>query len=238
MKTSAKALLNGARQRPVSATAAICAVAVAVFETDQLLRGNLYLPALNYPDGTTLVMLSGLLVAGLVALKQRSDIQAFAFAWITALSCVIAYEAIYKWSFYLVPFGKEMPPAEVREFILQIGFAATLLTGFADHHLATRNATWIWLAAFLGLWTLWLLVGFPQLDGRLVHPQILPWHLAHDQVYVLNRVSKLALFITYYTMLPPFRRSHGWASGVRPSLIGGSVNGRVVADNFHGSHPR
>lgn len=202
MKASAKALLLSAKQRPVSTTAATCSVAVAFFEISQIVSGNLYLPALDHPDGTTVLMLSGLLVAGLVALKQRSDLQAFAFAWITALSCVIAYEAIYKWSFYLAPFGREMPPPELREFILQLAVAATLLTGFADHHLATRNGTWIWLAAFLGLWTLWLLVGFPQLDGRVVHPQILPWHLAHDQVYVLNRVSKLALFITYYTLLP------------------------------------
>jgi hypothetical protein len=209
-------LLLTARRRPLSTTAAICTVAVAIFEIGQIVRGNLYLAALDHPDGTTLLMLCGLMIAGLISLSQRSDLQACAFAMVTALSCVIAYEAIFKWSFYLAPFGREMPPSELREFVLQVAVAATVLTAFADHHLAARNGTWMWLSVFGGLWAVWLLIGFPQLDGRLVHPQLLPWDLDRDQVYLLNRCSKVALFIAYYTVLPPLRRSAGETSEATP----------------------
>jgi GntR family transcriptional regulator / MocR family aminotransferase len=40
---------------------------------------------------------------------------------------------------YLTPFGKPMPPAEVREFIIQSGIALTVLTGFAVEISYSRN---------------------------------------------------------------------------------------------------
>jgi hypothetical protein len=213
---TARALLRTAGRRPLSTAAATCAVAVAVFEIGQIVSGHLYLAALDHPDGTTLLMLCGLIVAGLVAFRQCSDLQALSFAWVNALSCVIAYEAVYKWSFHLAPFGRGMPPPELREFILQVAVAATVLTGFAHHHLAVRTATWGWLAVLAAGWALWLLVGFPQLDGRVVHPQVLPWDLSRNQVYLVNRGTKAALFLASYTLLPPIRPRRGRTIGVAP----------------------
>jgi hypothetical protein len=184
-------------------------VAVAVFETGQIATGDLYLAALDHPDGTTLLMLCGLVLAALAAFRRCTDLQAVSFALVTALSAVIAYEALYKWSFFLAPFGRGMPPPELRELLLQLAVAATVLTGFAHHHLAVRRATWGWLAVLGAGWALWLLTGFPQLDGRVVHPQVLPWELGRDQVYLVNRGTKAALFLAYATLLVPDRGGAG-----------------------------
>ena len=213
MKDQSKRLLLAWRDRPLSMTGSVCAVVVTVVVIGQVMQGELYIRELNSPDATTLLMLCGVLTAGLIALRCCSDLQAVALSWVIAVSCLYAYEAIYKWSFYLAPLGREMPPPELRELILQLAVAATLVTGFAHQHLMARMRTWIWLTIFGVLWILWLLVGFPQLDGRVVHVQVLPWHVDRDQVYLINRCSKLALFITYYTLLPPIRgRAHGHAS--------------------------
>jgi hypothetical protein len=213
MKDQWKRLLHAWRDRPLSMTGSACAVVVAVVVIGQVMQGELYIRELNYPDATTLLMLCGVLTAGLIALRRCSDLQAVALSWVIAVSCLYAYEAIYKWSFYLAPLGAGMPPPELRELILELAVAATLVTGFAHRHLMARMRTWIWLTIFVALWTLWLLVGFPQLDGRVVYVQVLPWHLDRHQVFLINRCSKLALFITYYTLLPPIRdRAHGHAS--------------------------
>jgi hypothetical protein len=186
-------------------TATGCAMLVTAYALAQVLQDQLYVPELDYPDATTLIMICGLIVSGLIALRRCSDMQAVAIAWVVAVSCLIAYEAVYKWSFYLLPFGRDMPPPELRAFILQLSVAATVLTGFADKHLRVTIRSCLWLTVFCALWTLWLLIGFPQLDGRVVHPQTLRWHADRQLVYLINRSSKLALFITYYTFLPPIR---------------------------------
>jgi hypothetical protein len=213
MKDQWKGLLLAWGDRPLSMTGSACAIVVTVVVIGQVLQGELYIRGLNYPDATTLLMLCGVLTAGLIALRRCSDLQAVALSWVIAVSCLYAYEAIYKWSFYLAPFGRGMPPPELRELILQLAVAATLVMGFAHQHLMATMRTWIWLTIFGALWTLWLLVGFPQLDGRVVHLQVLPWTVDRHQVYLINRCSKLALFITYLTLLPPIRgRAHGDAS--------------------------
>ena len=83
---------------------------VTAYATGQMMQNQLYVPGLDYPDATTLVMICGLVVAGLIALRRCSDMQAVAFAWVVAVSCLIAYEAVYKWSFYLAPFGRRCRP--------------------------------------------------------------------------------------------------------------------------------
>ena len=202
-------LITQARGRPLTAIAAAGAVAVAVFEVVQILRGQLYLRVLDHPDGTTLVMVCCLILWGLAALKDRTDLQAVSVTWVVAVSCVFAYEALYKWSFHLAPFARVMPAPELREFVLQSAVAATVLVGFAHHHLSWKRSTWVSSSVLGGLWTFWLLIGFPQLDGQVVFPQVLPWTYAYDQVYLLNRATKLALFLAYLSLFPPVRDRGG-----------------------------
>jgi hypothetical protein len=85
-------------ERPLSTTAAACGMVVTAYATGQMMQNQLYVRVLDYPDATTLVMICGLIVAGLIALRRCSDMQAVAFAWVVAVSCLIAYEAVYKWS--------------------------------------------------------------------------------------------------------------------------------------------
>lgn len=177
MPDVAGVLLRTAGRRPLSTAAAACAVAVAVFETGQIANGGLHLAALDHPDGTTLLMLCGLMLAAVVAFRQCSDLQAFSYTWVSALSSVLAYEALYERSRYLAPFGRGMPPPELREFVLQLAVAATVLTGFAHHH------------------------------GR-------------DQVYLLDRGTKAASFLVYYTLPAPVRPCRGRIIGIAPDRPG------------------
>ena len=96
--------------------------------------------------------------------------------------------------------------------------AARTCTGAAHRAqtAAVRRGTWIWGAVFCALWTPWLLVGYPQLDGRVVHSQLIPWNLDRDMVHLLNRGSELALFLAYSTLLPPFHRRPDPASAATP----------------------
>jgi hypothetical protein len=201
-------LYTHVRQRPLTAIAVSCASAVIVFEVVQILRGRLYLRVLDYPDGTTLVMVCCLIIWGLAAFRDRTDRQALAFTWVAAVSCVYAYEAVYKWSFHLAPFAGTMPSSELREFVLHSAVAATVLVGFAQHHFSWKRWSWVGLSVFCSLWALWLLIGFPQLDGELVFRQVVPWRHDWDRVYLINRATKAALFLTYLTLFPSLRGCH------------------------------
>jgi lipoprotein signal peptidase len=88
------------------------------------------------------------------------------FTLVAGLSFIFIYEAIYKWSFYLAPFRMHMPPAEFREFVIQSGIAATILTGFAVGFFKLKKWTFIWLGLFVILYVFWLLIGLPQITGE------------------------------------------------------------------------
>jgi len=192
-------------KRPLSLIAAILAVLLIVYEGIQIASGHLYQEALNRMDGTTLVELGILTLLGVFTLRDQTDLQAVSFTLVAGLSFIFIYEAIYKWSFYLAPFRMAMPPPEFREFVIQTGIAATILTGFADRFFTLKKWTFIWLGVFVVLYGFWLLVGFPQITGGSFAPQVIPIDLTYDMNYILNRATKLAMFLAYLTLFPPLR---------------------------------
>ena len=190
-------------KRPLGLIAAILAVLLIVYEVIQIASGHLYQEALNRMDGTTLVELGILTLLGVFTLRDQTDLQAVSFTLVAGLSFIFIYEAIYKWSFYLAPFRMAMPPPEFREFVIQTGIAATILTGFADGFFTLKKWTFIWLGLFVVLYVFWLLVGFPQITGGSFSPQVIPIDLTYDMNYILNRSTKLAMFLAYLTLFPP-----------------------------------
>src|SRR5262245_18354213 len=176
--------------RPLSLLAALLAVLLIVYEVIQIACGHLYQEALNRMDGTTLVELGILTLLGVFTLRDQSDLQAVSFTLVAGLSFIFIYEAIYKWSFYLAPFRMHMPAAEFREFVIQSGIAASILTGFADGFFKLKKWTFVWLGLFIILYGFWLLVGFPQITGGSFSPQIIPINFTHDVTYVVNRSTK------------------------------------------------
>lgn len=191
------------RKRPLSAITIILALFLIFYEMIGIMRGNLYEAILYYIDGTTLIELGILMLVGAFTLWSRTDLQAVSATLVACLSFIFMYEAIYKWSFYLTPFRWFMPPDELREFVIQAGIAATILTGFANSFFTLKKWTFIWLGLFVALWIFWLLVGFPQLTGEVIHPQVIPIHFTHPMTYVLNRITKTVLFFAYLTLFPP-----------------------------------
>ncbi len=188
--------------RPLSLLAAFFTAFIIVFEAIQISRGSLYLETLNYIDGSTLIMLGILILWGVIRLRNKTDFQAAIFSFISALSFVFAYEAIFKWSFYLAPFRMQMPAAEFRDFVINVGIALTVLAGFADKHFEIQKWTVIWLALFVASWIFWLLIGFPQLTGQIMFAPVIKIGFSHTMTYIINRATKVMLFFVYLTLFP------------------------------------
>lgn len=205
-------------KRPLSLIAAILAVLLIVYEVIQIASGHLYQEALNRMDGTTLVELGILTLLGVFTLRDQTDLQAVSFTLVAGLSFIFIYEAIYKWSFYLAPFRMAMPPPEFREFVIQSGIAATILTGFASGFFSLKKWTFIWLGVFVVLYVFWMLVGFPQITGGSFAPQVIPIDLTYDMNYILNRATKLAMFLAYLTIFPPLRLLKPPSTAARTSI--------------------
>ncbi|HLO32478.1 MAG TPA: hypothetical protein VK249_25245 [Anaerolineales bacterium] len=177
-----------------------------VYEITQIASGQLYQKALDAMDGTTLVELGVLTLLGVYALRDQTDLQAVSFTLVAGLSFIFIYEAIYKWSFFLTPFRLDMPPTEFREFVIQVGIAATILVGFADGFFTLKKWTFIWLGIFVILYVFWILVGFPQITGESFYAKVIPINFTHDMTYVLNRSTKLMMYLAYLTLLPPLKK--------------------------------
>ena len=193
-------------KRPLSLVAALLAALLIVYEAIQIASGQLYQQALNKMDGTTLVELGILALLGIYTLRDQSDLQAVSFTLVAGLSFIFIYEAIYKWSFYLAPFRMSMPPAEFREFVIQMGIAATILTGFADGFFTFKKWTFVWLGLFVLLYIFWLLVGFPQITGESFFTPVIDVEFTPEVTYVVNRSTKFLMYLAYLTLFPPLRR--------------------------------
>lgn len=187
-------------RRPLSLFTVALAIIIILYEVIQISSGNLYQEQLNDIDGTTLIMLGILMLWGVFILRDRTDLHAISFMLVNALSFIFAYEAIYKWSFYLAPFVQPMPPPELRAFAIQAGTALTVLTGFAVRDFTIKKWTLIWLGLFVMLWIFWLLVGFPQITGESFFPKVIPIDFTPEMTYILNRATKLVMFFAYLTL--------------------------------------
>ena len=192
-------------KRPLSLSAATIAVLLIIYELIQIATGQLYEPVLAKIDATTLVELGILALVGIFTLRHQTDLQAVSFTLVAGLSFIFIYEAIYKWSFYLTPFRLDMPSGEFREFVIQVGITATILTGFADGILKLKKWTFVWLGVFVLLWIFWLLIGYPQIKGGSYVPPVLHINLTYGMIYLLNRATKLAMLLVYLTLFPPLR---------------------------------
>jgi hypothetical protein len=193
--------------RPLSTLAILSGMLVIAYAAVQIFTGNLYVDALDFMDATTLIELGILTILGVYTLRDRTDLHAVSFTLVSGLSFIFVYEAIYKWSFYLapLPFGKPMPPTEVREFIIQSGIALTVLTGFAVRDFTFKKWTLIWLGIFVALWIFWLLIGYPQITEEIIFSRVMPLDLSHNMNYVLNRSTKLMMYLAYLTLFPSLR---------------------------------
>jgi hypothetical protein len=193
--------------RPLSLLTVALAILIILYEVIQISSGNLYQEPLNDIDGTTLIMLGIIMLWGVSALRNQTDLHAVSFTLVNALSFIFAYEAIYKWSFYLAPFVMPMPPPELRAFAIQASTALTVLTGFAVRDFTLKKWTLIWLGVFVILWVFWLLVGFPQITGESFFPTVIPINFTREMTYILNRTTKLVMFFAYLTLFPLLREA-------------------------------
>lgn len=195
-------------KRPLSVISGVLASLLILYEVIQIASGELYQRSLHFVDGTTLVELGILALLGIFTLRDQSDLQAVSSILVTGLSFIFIYEAIYKWSFYLTPFRLHvhMPPDEFREFVIQAGIAATILTCFAYGSFTLKKWTFVWLGLFLLLYLFWMLIGFPQVTGEVMYHKIISINLTHGMTYALNRGTKFMMYLAYLTFFPPLKK--------------------------------
>lgn len=177
----------------VAAGAVVIIVAVLVY---RLVEGNMLIGALDNMDTFTPAMISILMLRGLWAMRRDTDLQAVSMALIAALSFIFIYEAIYKISFYLPPY--KMPPAELREFLIQCGIALTAVVGFAYGKFHLSKWSLLFVVAFVLLYAFWMLGGYPQVNTSAdVYWKVIPVHWTWDLNYLVNRGTKVLMFFTY-----------------------------------------
>jgi hypothetical protein len=94
-----------------------------------------------------------------------------------------------------------MSPAELREFTIQVGIALTALAGFAFGKFRFSTASLVFAIVFALCWAIWLAVGFPQLTtGHAFYTPLINVSLTWPMIYILNRITKLALCLVYYCL--------------------------------------
>ncbi len=188
-------------RKPLSVLTTLAALLVILLPLRQIINGNAYYQPLNNIDGTTLIMIGILLLRGISAGWHDTDLQAVSIALIGALSFVFTFEAIYKWSFYLLPW--KIPPEELRELVIQLGISATVLAGFAFGRFKWNHFSLAATLVFAAGWIFWLLIGYPQIfSDRTMFPAVLNITLSHDWIYALNRFEKFVLFLLFFSFYP------------------------------------
>jgi len=186
-------------RRPLSTTGALLATLMIIYALTSLFQGDRYPLSV---DATTLIMVGILFLRALQTLSNYTDTQTFALSMTTVISFIFSYEALYKFSFYLSPW--RMPPEELKWLIIEVALASTILTGFSFAGFRINLYSAISIMVFIALWAFWLMVGYPQFyEPRNFHPPLINiGQLSPEQIYIINRVTKATLLLSYIFILP------------------------------------
>lgn len=193
-------------KKPLNAALVVLGIVGMIYTFYLLLSNTLYASTFNDVDITTVLMISILLLKGTYTYKSYDDIKSFSLTLINALSFIFLFEALYKFLF----FGWIVDSAELRELLLQVASALTILIGFSykDYHLSKYSK--ILGIFFIVVMLFWVLIGYPQLfdmPKEKIHifgidlygyPQVIPWDASKSAVYVINRLAKILLFGSYF----------------------------------------
>jgi hypothetical protein len=199
LRSSSRRFVRGLVKKPLSLTITLVALGLLSLTLIELGRGSLYVARLNYVDVTTLAMVALLLLRAVTRLPSKSDLETVSIALVSSLSFVFGYEAIYKWSFYFLPW--RMSASELREFVLQIAIASVVLTGFAQKVFKLGRCSLVLLGLFATSWFFWLAIGFPQLwDGLNFYDAVLELPMTWGMIYALNRFTKLLWFMFHFCL--------------------------------------
>jgi hypothetical protein len=200
-----------ALRRPLSVAIGAAAGLVILVALYLRFSGHMLLGQLEDMDAFTPVMISILILRGIYTLRNDTDLQAVSISLISALSFIFIYEAIYKLSFYSP--WRPMPPAELREFLIQVGTALTAVAGFAFGKFHLSKPSRAFLIAFVLLYAFWMLIGYPQVNTSAnVYWVMIPVHYTWNMIYAINRGTKALMFFAYFF----FYSSDGVKAQARP----------------------
>ena len=183
--------------KPLTGLSFLIATATIIYSVYEIATGSPYLKGLNYIDSTTIVMIGVLWIRIIQSTRKANDLQSLSLALTATISFVFTYEAIYKYSFYLVPWV--IPPSELRELTIQIGLSLLVLVGFAYKAFSFSRTSKVLVVAFAAAWAFWVIVGFPQIFNLAgIYPSLFRINLSYLQVYLINRGTKLLLMLVFF----------------------------------------
>jgi len=142
-------------------------------------------------------------VAILLAGRGVPDLETFSIALATTVSAIWLYELIYHYSFpvyfnyFRFPF---FDFNDAHTLLLEGATSLLVLAGYKYARLRGNNVFWLLVLAFFATYTAWLLIGFPQFDGTFTLPRYLQVGNPFFAGYILNRVSKLLLCLSWVAL--------------------------------------
>ncbi|MDV3244457.1 MAG: hypothetical protein LYZ66_04685 [Nitrososphaerales archaeon] len=142
-------------------------------------------------------------VAIILARRNVSDVEVFSIALATTISAIWFYELIYHYSF-ITYFNYFRYPYfdfnDTRTLLSEGALSLLVLVGYKHQRVRQNYYFGGLITAFATIYSGWLLIGFPQLDGTFQLPRFIQ---VDDPVfvgYLLNRFSKLFLCLSWVAL--------------------------------------
>ncbi len=159
--------------------------------------GSIYINALDRLDGTTLLMISVLLIKSVWVYRNLPDTISFGNSVVIVLAFIYTFESVYKFLF----FDWVTNPADLRVLLLQIGTVSVIMLPIGYKSLQVTKTVVGFIILYVAFMFIWWIFGYPQIfedvDNRVIFLGADRIHVSLNQVFIWNRVAKLWLFLAF-----------------------------------------
>ncbi len=159
--------------------------------------GSIYINALDRLDGTTLLMISVLLIKSVWVYRNLADPISFGNSVVIVLAFIYIFESIYKFLF----FDWLTNPADLRVLLLQIGTVSVIMLPIGYKSIQLTKPVIGFLTLYSAFMFIWWIFGYPQIfedvENRVIFFGADRINVTLNQVFIWNRVAKLWLFLAF-----------------------------------------
>ncbi len=192
-----KNIINAVKRPFSSVLACMGVLGILFFLFVVTTTGSVYIKALNNLDGTTLLMISFLLIKSVWVYRDLPDTITFGNTVIIVLAFIYTFESIYKFLF----FDWLIDPADLRELLLQIATVSAILLPLGYKNLQLTKQAILFLALYVTFMFIWWIFGYPQIfediENRVIFFGSDRIPVSLNQVFIWNRITKLWLFLAF-----------------------------------------
>ena len=196
--------LDELRSYKLTASAGLLLLALSAYATVLLVEGDSWTTFFRAQSSSVIFFsLVFLGVAVLLARRRVSDVETFSVALATTFSVIWLYELIYHYSFisyfnyFHYPF---FDFNDANTLLLESAASLLVLVGYKYIRVRGNYYLGVLILAFAAIYASWLLIGFPQFDGTFNLPRFIHVDNPAFVGYLLNRVSKLLLCLSWVSL--------------------------------------